>query len=55
MSLHDVNGRLIDPDRAEASEHIQYAKRHLHPRTFERVLQTIDEAIEREMVAGGRR
>jgi hypothetical protein len=53
MSLHDVAGKWIDPDKAEASEHIQCARRELPQRTFDKICRTIDAAIE-EAAASGR-
>ena len=54
MSLHDVNGRLIRPEKVEESRHIVHARTRWHPKTFAKVCKTIDEAIEHVANTGGR-
>lgn len=54
MLIDVIQKRKVDAAKEEQSEIIAMVNRKLHPRTVQRIIQTIDEAIERTVQSCGR-
>lgn len=56
MPLHDVtwgSEQLVVPDDLEFNDFIAALRRRLHPKTFKRLIDTVDEAIENSVKSHG--